>query len=347
MNLKSVGIFNKHDNMKTTVSKPAVVNKNKDLVITDKVSIGQDRVTPDDCPKVFGTVGAMVGAIAGRATVLPGAGAAVAGAALGSVLGPAGTIIGGVVGFAAGAYTEFKTRAGRVIGGMIGGAAGVGLGKLAKKIGHRPSQKMVDETRSFTYKSLFNKLKDPTHTSHKTISTQEARNIMEKAEPGDLIVTNHDGDFRFELVQKVLGQSGDWTHIGLVSKDKSMLEVLISTDGGTETDATKAITKNHHIMLLRPNHKDRNAINDTEKAARDYMGVKYDHKFSLKSDDKHYCQEFVYKALKKGDPNIKIEPSKLFGFQYVVADDFINSPDTKVVHTTGSNFWTNLMSKFS
>ncbi len=327
--------------------KQSILEKTSEPVITDKVSIGEDRGEAEACPKVFGTVGAMVGVIAGRTAILPGISATVAGAVAGSLLGPVGMVVGAVAGFAVGAYAEGKSRIGRVLGGLAGGAVGIGLGKTAQKFGYKPTQKMVDETRGFTFKSLFKKLQNPEYTSSKTISDKEAQKIMEMAQPGDLIITNYNGNFKFEIVQKLLGHSGDWTHVGIVSSDKTILEVLIAADGGTESKGVDAATRNHHFMLLRPNYKDRQSILETEKAARDSLGVKYDWRFNLKTDDKHYCQEHTYKALQKGSPEIRIEPSKLFGFQYLVSDDFIKSPDTEVVYTTGSNFWRNLMSKFS
>jgi hypothetical protein len=316
--------------------------------IADQVSLsgGQEYVHGTE-RKVFGAIGAAIGATAVRLALLPGLGAMGAGSLAGSFFGPAGTVIGGIVGLVLGGYAESKLKAGKLAGGMTGGAVGSALGTVAETLGHRSSPVLAEETKGFSLKSLFKNLQDPKYSSHQKISLDEARKIIDKTRPGDIIITNNDDSFGFENLQKLLGKSGDWTHILLMSENKTSLEVLISADGAVEKDAAESLTSHHHVMILRPSYEDRAAVENTIGSAREYQGkVTYDHRFNLSSDDKHYCQEYVYKALQKGAPGISIPPSSLLGFKYITADDFIKSPDMKQEFSTGSNFWLNQLSKF-
>jgi len=315
----------------------------------DTVTLGEKPISKfDACHNVFGTVGTAAGAVGGRVAV-PLASAAIMGAMAGTTAaGPLGTVIGAIAGLGIGALYEYKSKMGRFAGGLVGGAIGIGLGKLAAIVpGYKPGKTLTKETKGFSFRSLFKKLLNPSYTSHKTISSGEARRVIKDMKPGDLIITNHDGDYKFELGQKLLGNSGEWTHIGMMSEKNTVLEVLISTDGPTESDPEKLFTKNHHVVVLRPNYKDPDSVKKTLKKAREYFGkADYDFDFRLGTEDRLYCQEFIYKAMRDGAPEVKVKPSRFMGIDYLSADDFINSPDVKQVFNTGSNFWVNLLSKF-
>lgn len=315
----------------------------------DTVSIGDNEISKSKaCHNVFGAVGTATGAIAGR-VILPLASAAFTGSMVGTAVGgPLGTVVGTLAGLGVGAIYEYKSKVGRFVGGLVGGAIGVGLGKLASLIpGYKPGKILTEETKGFSFKSLFSKLMNPEYTSHKKIDSGEAQKVINDLKPGDLIITNNDGDYKFELAQRFMGKSGSWTHIGMVSENNTVLEVLISTDGPTESPTENLFTENHHVIILRPDYKNPESVKKTLKKAREYFGkAKYDFNFKLGSEEKLYCQEYIYKAMKDGAPDIKVEPSRFLGIEYLSADDFIDSPDVKTVYNTGSNFWLNLLSKF-
>lgn len=325
-----------------------------------------DSFTPSaegNSTKVCGTVGTAVGATAGSIFLLPALGAIKAAALGGALLGPAGAVIGGIIGAGAGIFIEGKVHPGRLLGGLVGGAAGMGIGKVLDKLGHKPSQALAEETKGFSYKSLFSKLLDPKITSHKKITAAEAEEVMKKLQPGDLLIGNNDNGFSFEITQKLIGATGNWTHVAIQGEDDTVMEVMIpnltdrSENRGEdfmsvmnrpymENKTKDMLVRNHHLIILRPNYKDKETIKQVFAAGREYSNVSYDMLFNLKSDDKHYCTEFAYKVLKKAAPEIDLKPSSFLGYKYVGADNFIESPDVQVVHDTGSNFWHNYLSKF-
>ncbi|MFP4497502.1 MAG: YiiX/YebB-like N1pC/P60 family cysteine hydrolase [Vulcanimicrobiota bacterium] len=335
----STNVFTKKQN--------ELVPEKQNSIISDQVTISKAKPEPS-YSRIFGTIGAAAGAAVGRLTVLSSAGAAVA-ALAGSALigGPVAPVILGVCGFAAGLYAEKKTRIGRFIGGIAGGLTGAGAGKVADLAGKKPEGKLAEETRGFGLKSLLSKLWKPKYTSHKKISSEEAKRIVDGLKPGDLIITNHDGDYKFEIAQKLLGKTGNWTHIGLVDEKNNILEALVDTDGPVENKAQDAIEKNHHVMVLRPNYNSPESARKAIQKARDYLGeANYDFSFNLGDDSELYCQEYIYNAMQHGAPEVKIEPTSFLGKQIITADEFINSRDMKTVYNTGSNFWMNYLSKF-
>jgi hypothetical protein len=181
----------------------------------------------------------------------------------------------------------------------------------------------------------------------KFISHDEAVKLMEGLKPGDLIITNEDGSLKFEMAQKAMGKTGNWTHIGLISDKDSVLEVLIESDSTVETKLEECITNNHHVIILRPSYKNADEVKKVIDEARSLLGkVSYDHSFDMKSDDKMYCLEYVYKVMKKGAPGIEVNTFKVLGREVLTADDYIQSKDMKVVKSTGSSFWLNFLSKF-
>jgi hypothetical protein len=220
-----------------------------------------------------------------------------------------------------------------------------------------PSDRLAKETEGFQFKSLFKKLFNPKYTSHKKITAEQADEILKSLQPGDLIVGNNDQGFRFEITQKAIGASGEWTHVAIFADDHTVLEVMIPglTDRGNaasgsrpyaESNPQELIQRNHHLMILRPNYKDRETINKVIETGRTFKNVEYDNWFNLNSDDRHYCTEFVYKVLQKAAPEIKLETSSFLGYKFITADNFFNSPDVQKVHDTGSEFWMNFLSKF-
>ncbi len=313
--------------------------------------------------KVCGTIGTAIGAAAGKLSMLPVFGALKAAALGGALLGPAGAVIGGVIGAGAGIYLEKKLHPGRLLGGLIGGAAGMGVGKVLDKLGHKPSPALAEETKGFSYKSLFSKLLHPKFTSHKKITAEEAKEVMKKLQPGDLLIGSNDNGFTFEVTQKLIGATGDWTHIAIQGEDDTVMEVMIPNLTDREENHGKdfmsvwnrpymenktedMLQRNHHLIILRPNYKDKETVKKVFEAGESYSNVSYDMLFNLKSDDKHYCTEFAYKVLRKAAPEIDLKPSSLIGYKFITADNFIESPDVQVVHDTGSSFWLNYLSKF-
>lgn len=300
-------------------------------------------------PKVAGAVGAMAGALSGRVlmSVAGGVGGGVAASMLG--LGALGTAVGSTLGLAAGTYLEQKSKLGRLAGGMVGAVVGMGIGKAADGVGLHSSELMASECKNFSLKSLPKKLLNPHYTSHKRLSGEIVKEGVAHARPGDLIMTNDDGNFMIELLQKATGGGAHWTHNYMVDSDGTVMDILIDKEGPTRWPLEHAFTDNGHAQILRPRYKDAESLEKTLESARSRFGqMSYDFKFDLESDDAQYCQEYAYKALQEGAPEIRIKPRKALGLREIVsAEEIQNSPDIDEVWSTGSNFWLNWLSHFN
>lgn len=324
------------------------------------------KAVPKDSVKVHGTVGAAIGSALGKA-LLPALGIT-AGVLSSAILGPAGIAIA-IAGLGAGIFTEAKTHAGESALGMTGGAIGTATGKIAEKLDMTPSDRMAEATKNFSLKSLFSKLQDPKYTSSKKITQQEAQEFVKMLKPGDIIIGNNDSNMNFEVVQKLIGASGNWTHACIVKDENTVMEALVPdvtdreleginsygadgkllpTFGGYEENPPEdMMIRNHHLMILRPKYKDDESIKKVIEAGEALKDIKYDTFFSMSSDDKMYCTEFVYKVLKKAAPEIELDASKFAGISFVTADNFIESKDMDVIYNSGSDFLTNYMHKYA
>jgi permuted papain-like amidase YaeF/Yiix C92 family enzyme len=300
-------------------------------------------------PKVAGSIGAMTGALTGR--VLVSLSGSVAGGVAASLLGmgPLGTVVGSALGLAGTSYLEQKTRVGRLTGGMVGAVLGTGLGKAADAVGFHSSELMADECKGFSLSSLPGKLLNTHYTSHPLLSGEVVKEGVSQARPGDLIMTNDDGNFMIEILQKLTGGAAHWTHNYMVDNDGTVMDILNDRPGPTRWPLEYAFTDNSHAQILRPRYESEESKERTLEAARSRFGkMSYDFKFDLGTDDAQYCQEYVYKALQEGSPEIQIEPRKaLFIRDIVSAEEIQQSPQIDEIWSTGSNFWLNWLSHFN
>lgn len=319
---------------------PANTNPATDSVVLDRSS---------DSRKVWGSIGAMTGALSGR--VLVSTAGAVAGAVGANLLGfgTIGSVVGAGLGLYGGVKFELATRSGRLLGGMVGGTLGTVAGAALDQLGVDASDTLAHECRGFTLGSLPGKLLNTHYTSHPKMSGPLVEEGMALAQPGDIIITNDDGDFMIELLQKLGGASANWTHNYMVDSDGTVMDILLTENKPTRWDLRVAFEDNCHAKILRPKYASEQSKEKTLQYARDQFDkIEYDFRFDLESDDAQYCQEYAYKALKAGAPEITIEPGKAFFFRDIIsADEFSESPDMEEVWSSGSNFWLNWLSHFN
>lgn len=324
----------------------------------DSDSVEVSSPPPASPAQVGGALGAMAGALlVGRplASLAVAAGSA---ALAGSLLGPVGAVVGGLAGLYGGVKLELKTKAGRLLGGMVGGVVGSGLGKVAGWLGASPSGALAQECKGFSLGSLPSKLLNPHYTSHPKVSAEIAAEGAALTQPGDIIITNDDGNFMLELIQKGIGLvstgygvKADWTHIYMVDHDNKVLDILLDGNGPTRFPVEHAFTDNCHAKILRPRYSSPEARQRVLENMNDKFGkIAYDDSFDFKTDDRQYCLEYVGKALMKEDPSLGLETSRILGrdtWQYLTPDNFDKNPNFEEVYSTGSNFWLNWLSHFT
>lgn len=302
------------------------------------------------CWKVAGSVGAMAGALGGRALAVAGTAALGAAAALAAL--PGGALLAAIAGGAAGLYAGYRMekalKAGRVAGGMVGGALGAAVGRLADALGRRPQGVLGTECRGFSLAKLPGRLANPDYTSHPTMKPPDYAEGIARVRPGDVLITNDDRDFKLEILQKLLGYSGDWTHAALADENHGAMDILVTENHPTRWPLEFLFEDNCHVTVLRPRYSAPDSATKVLDAVRARFGnTTYDSKFDLGTDDAMYCQELLYKGFRQGDPGIEIGTRRVLGRDFVGSDDFLASKDMEVVWSSGSDFWLNWLSKFN
>jgi hypothetical protein len=305
--------------------------------------------TDSDCQKVFGSVGAMTGALLGRTAVSVG-GAVLTGLAVGTLgLGAAAVGLGAIVGLGLGVKTELATRGGRLLGGLLGGTVGSGLGWAADKLGLDTSKSMAKECQGFSVAKLPSRLLDTDYSSHPKLQGAIVEEGTSQVKPGDILITNNDNNFKLEILQKLTGGAAHWTHAFLADDQGQVIDILQEDNTPRQMPIETAFNENQHIKILRPHYKSDESVAKTLAWSREQFGkITYDTKFDLTTKDAMYCQEYLYNALENGAPEIKIEPRKALGLREIVmSDELSSSDDISEVWSTGSNFWLNWLSHFN
>ncbi len=345
---------------KTEVSQSQIKDRFESTSLSEPIY----KPSPKDTPKVFGAVGAAIGQAIGK-IVLPLGLAVAAGVAAAAVLGPVGAVVAGGVAVAGGAAAEKFLHPGGISLGMAGGTVGSAVGKIAEQFDYTPSAKNAEAAKDFSIGKLFGKLQNPKFTSNPKISLDQALELKTTLKPGDIIIGNNDDTMAFEYAQKVGGATGNWTHACIVKDQNTVMETLIPSktdrsreDGIFQNNSTNErgfvtntpeamITRNHHLMIIRPNYKNEEEVKKVIEEGEKFKDAKYDVFFNLKSDDRLYCTEFVYKTLQKAAPDIKIEPNSFLGIKFVTADNFAASEDMQIIYTTGSDLAANIIHKYA
>jgi uncharacterized protein YycO len=294
--------------------------------------------------KVFGAIGAANLAFASH-IAMP-AGFAAAGAAIGGIVGavlggPVGGVVGKIAGGLAGAYVggkiQAKTLIGRQAGGRLGGMAGDVMGVFARALKIPLRSDHIEETKDYSYDRMKTHLGDTKHTSHSPISKAEAEDFMKKLKPGDMVLTNDEACTTFSLLIVAVDGKADFNHALLYAGDGKTIESRTVTHGVAEGDLINVLTHKHHAVAVRPRFDpEEQQSKDTVQAGRDMIGTKYDFLFGM-GDDSMYCSEVVYKAVKKGAPQVDFKKRPLITKEVVLPGDLLRTTQADVVAEVGKD----------
>ncbi len=168
---------------------------------------------------------------------------------------------------------------------------------------------------------------------------------IEKAKPlihsGD-IITRTGNDFTSQSLRSLNQRNKTYSHIGIASIEND--SVFIYHALGGEWNPDEKIRRDYFPLFADPVNNNEIGIfhlNISEREAnrfaiqaRDFykQGITFDMKFDLKTDDKMYCAEFVYKTLNKVfEERLQIPLSHINKFEFVGVDDIFLLPNTKCV----------------
>lgn len=186
-------------------------------------------------------------------------------------------------------------------------------------------------------------LKVPTTSSF--ITNDQKTEIKNLLQPGDILLSTDNEYPVFQFIEKVtLGT--DWTHMVMYMGDGKIAE---STTIGEKFSANKSLDKylnTYHVAVVRPNYKTEADKNFALQYMKDAEGRLYDPYYDTSDESMLYCSEAAYHAFRKMPNPINLPLTHTFGRDIVSPDAVLNNPNTKLIWSSGSNYWKNQLSHY-
>jgi hypothetical protein len=286
---------------------------------------------PASTAKAWGTVGAAVGANLGSFVATPLALVGLAQAA------PLALTIGA----AAAAYLLKPLR---VVGAMVGGALGMAAGWAAERLGHQVAPELAKTTQGFSLGQLPSRIWRVTNSSPRLSERPEARQALEQAQPGDILLAHRSGLQPLADLTVLSGRPGEFTHVGYVAENGNIIDIH---NGPAEEGPRDNWLKFQHLAVVRPDYQSPQSIAKVDRSLRE-LAQKASYNLSGgiildQSSTTQYCGKFVAHGLEQGAPEVKLASRPWLSMNLVVAGDFLNQ--TKVFDS-GANYWHNKLRYF-
>lgn len=180
-------------------------------------------------------------------------------------------------------------------------------------------------------------------TVAKKAFVQRAFAAIKKAEilvhSGD-IITRTGNDFTSQSLKTLNQRDKTFSHCGIASIENDSVFVYHALGGDWNPD--QKIRRDPFVLFAEPYNNNEMGIfrfdmgpaeitNLIKTTSNFYdKGISFDMAFDLKTDDKMYCAEFVYKSLVKGSSGkLQFPLSHIGKFEFIGIDDIILHPDCK------------------
>ena len=165
---------------------------------------------------------------------------------------------------------------------------------------------------------------------------EQIRAVARDIQTGDL-VTRTGNDFTSESLRKLCKRDQTYSHCGIASIENDTLFVYHAMGGEWNPDEKLRRDpwnlfaepySNRGIGLFRFDLAD-STIRKLMNVVHNFYnsGLAFDMKFDLKTDDKMYCAEFIYKSyLLAADKKMQFNISRIKDFEFVGPDDIFLHP---------------------
>lgn len=178
--------------------------------------------------------------------------------------------------------------------------------------------------------------KFPTNQAH--MSEEERQQIIDKLQPGDIIMTyaSHRPNLG-HLEYWTIGS--DYTHCALYEGRGRIIETL--GDQVMRSPLLSRLEGPVKVAVVRPPYKNRQDRDKVVREARKLIGRPYDYKFDNDEAEKLYCSELIEVAMKKVDPTLDVPDAKFLGQEITAPDAFADMKGARLVHDGRSDYWRN------
>ncbi|MGV3522659.1 MAG: YiiX/YebB-like N1pC/P60 family cysteine hydrolase [Candidatus Sericytochromatia bacterium] len=158
------------------------------------------------------------------------------------------------------------------------------------------------------------------------ISSAELQGLLQKMQPGDVILCGNDKSFVHGALY--LGQ-GQIVHALATQPDMpNAFRGVVQESLSTYLQRSERDT----FVVLRARSMNPADFQRVQAFARQQVGKGYDSLFLNASDERFYCTELVWKALRQMSQPPRVQPHKIqYGWEMVTVEDFMAAPDLDTV----------------
>lgn len=175
----------------------------------------------------------------------------------------------------------------------------------------------------------------PFPSSARGLTEQQRQEVMERVEPGDILLTTTAGSLGWELFEKARWGT-DWTHAALYVGNGRVVEA--TTKYGVINRSLEGALKTHELAILRPRYANTQEVTSVVARAGELVGRPFDPLFLQGNQTEMFCSELVLEALSAQRSPQEIPVSRVSGRDMVSPDDFLKSPQVDVVWKTDNTF---------
>ena len=175
-------------------------------------------------------------------------------------------------------------------------------------------------------------------STQEPISEEEKQQILEKIQPGDIVMTY--ASHRPNLGHlEYLTTGSHYTHCALYEGYGRIIETL-----GDEVIRSSLVDRLEgpiKVAVVRPPYKSFRDRGQVIREAKKLIGRPYDYKFDNADQEELYCSELIEVAMKKVDPELDVPDVSFLGREITAPDAFADMKDAQLIHDGRSNYWAN------
>ncbi|NDD28295.1 MAG: hypothetical protein EB084_08545 [Proteobacteria bacterium] len=186
----------------------------------------------------------------------------------------------------------------------------------------------------------------PTVTS--VVTQEDVRRLRSELVPGDVVmVAENCYPALQDVTHTLLGV--DYTHVLMYAGDGVCYESNVRGLGGegcTRFSLEQLVGRPILFEAVRPPYASADDVTAALAYCEDRVGAPYDYRFDLRSDQAVYCTELVANALRAGPNPLDVPHVTRLGREGVSIDAFARMKGATVVHSDGSRYARNVLSRF-